>query len=260
MPMKYFLYIALSLAFFIACQDFKKEEFNEEDLHQSSDTIEVELISPTKSQFDTTFSGIRIHSMDVFDEPSNEIVEFIEDKSEESRIAIELIKERGLNVFYSVNNDEVINYSSKSPIPLLGGNNVLLMFATNAKGISIKNKKAVYLKNHFLGEGNANFDNSSPHLLYHLPKESTIKIIEEGLLLDFIVVNAELHKNAYSVEVFLDEITFSLSAWQAYRIDGLAEGEHRIKIRLIDKEGNWVPGPFNDSGYRRFEIRNNSNV
>ncbi len=241
-----------------SCQTEIKQHTNTLIAEQSIDSLRVEITKPIPLMFDTIISGVRIHSMDEIDDVSIKAIEFKENTFEKDHITIEVQKDSDVKAFYSVNNAEVLEFFSKNRIPLFEGNNVLLMFATNEKGISIKKKNTVYLKNHYSGDGSAHFDNSSPHLFYHLPKEAIYPMTDAGILLDFIVVNAEINKNAFSVEVFIDDLKFILPAWQAYRIEGLSEGKHRIKIRLIDKEGKWVLGPFNDSAYRTFEIKKES--
>lgn len=217
------------------------------------DSSEVKIIEPLSVQYDTSVGSIRISSI-VEEKNLVEDVKFFQTANEDKQIAFDVDKKQEVNLAFSINNSSVKSYPLSSSIDLLDGNNVLLLFAVDARGISMKSEKTIYLQNHYIGEGSHNFDAESPHLFLNLPNRKEYRSSEHGLILDFVSVNQELNPKGNQVEVLLDDIRVYLPYWQAYRIEGLEVGKHRIKIRLIDADGNWIPGPFNDSGYRTFEI------
>ena len=67
------------------------------------------------------------------------------------------------------------------------------------------------------------------------------------MLLDFYVHNCELSKDGYKVEVDIDgSFKQKLARETPYYIYGLRLGHHRIRLRLLDKNSEYVKGPFND--------------
>lgn len=83
-----------------------------------------------------------------------------------------------------------------------------------------------------------------PHLFYSRPKGTYSGAGAKKLLLDFFPVNAELSKTGYKVEASLGGQTFELTEWVPYVVEGLAMGEQTVTLRLLDKDGKQVAGPF----------------
>ena len=52
----------------------------------------------------------------------------------------------------------------------------------------------------------------------------------------------------------IDGQPFLLYRWAPYFIEGLELGPHTVRLELLDKDGNLVPGAFNDSGERTFNL------
>ncbi len=137
-------------------------------------------------------------------------------------------------------------------LSLLRGNNVLLSFPVCENGIS--DKQSYFFRNFIQGPDIGSFDTSAMHLFYYLPAEGSVH--KSGtVLLDFYLLNGKLSDNAYRVRMRVDETEFILSAWRAYQLEGLEEGEHSIRLELIDASGQLVPGPFNDSGERKIWVQ-----
>ena len=74
------------------------------------------------------------------------------------------------------------------------------------------------------------------------------------MLLDFYLLNTELSPTGNRVRATIDGETWIITKWDAYFIDGLELGKHTVRLELIDAAGNPVPGPFNDSGEREFDL------
>jgi hypothetical protein len=130
------------------------------------------------------------------------------------------------------------------------GNNVFLAFLSHANGISIKTNKANVLKNVTFSDESL-FDMNQPHLFYYLPQTETNEPI-----LDFYLVNTSISENGNKVKVNINEVEFIINKWAAYKISGLKKQDNSIRIQLIDKNGNLIEGPFNDSGDRSFNLAN----
>lgn len=135
--------------------------------------------------------------------------------------------------------------STKIEQEFLSGNNVFLAFLTYENNLGIKTNNATILKNIVLND-EALFDEKQAHLFYYLPQNNIP-------ILDFCLVNTSLSKNGNKVKVTFNGTTsIVVDKWASYQINGLTETENTIRIELIDKAGNLIPGPFNDSGERSF--------
>ena len=136
---------------------------------------------------------------------------------------------------------------------LLYGNNVFLAFLTYPNGISIKTNKAHILQNITLSDERL-FDMSQPHLFYYLPQQKM-----EELILDFYLVNTSIAENGNKVIAIINGVEFMITKWAAYQISGIAKDKNTIRLQLVDKSGQLIDGPFNDSGERYFGIPNLEN-
>tara|TARA_R110001592_G_scaffold99005_2_gene282215 strand:+ start:1662 stop:2579 length:918 start_codon:yes stop_codon:yes gene_type:complete len=153
----------------------------------------------------------------------------------------------------TIENNYTLNYFKKAQIKkeFLYGNNVFLSFLTYPNKISVKTNKANVLKNVVIGDMESLFNMKQPHLFFHLPQENT-----ENPILDFYLVNTSISKTGNKVKVTINEVDFIIEKWAAYQIEGLKGKDSStplrmtIRIQLIDKNGNLIDGPFNDSGER----------
>ncbi len=93
-------------------------------------------------------------------------------------------------------------------------------------------------------EGSKKGLDEDPHLFYSRPKGSYTCEEAKKLLLDFYPVNAPLSSDGFKVEAKVGGQTFVLTEWAPYVVEGLPGGEQTIELRLLDKHGEQVPGPF----------------
>ncbi|MBW6482098.1 MAG: hypothetical protein K0B10_03470 [Vicingaceae bacterium] len=131
----------------------------------------------------------------------------------------------------------------------LAGNNVFLAFLTDKNKLAIKTNKATFLENIVLFDEPV-FNTKTPHLFYYLPQNNQP-------ILDFCLVNTSLDELGNQLEVTINETVFYIKKWAAYQIEGLTKKENTIRLRLLDKNKQLIPGPFNDSGERSFTINFN---
>lgn len=133
------------------------------------------------------------------------------------------------------------NVSKEIPV----GNHVLLAFLSRSYHESVKNAFLVTpLK---VGEPTGDApDLSAPHMFYSRPKGTYSGKDTENLLLDFFLVNTEISENGNKVIATIQDETFEITEWAPYVIKGLQKGEVKIRLQLVDSEGNLIAGPFND--------------
>lgn len=139
---------------------------------------------------------------------------------------------------------------------LAEGEHVLVAFPSNEKHISVKpaaGKKPVVVVPFWVGKaGKAAWKPTDPTLVYSRPKAEYKDADADRIVLDFYLLNAELGagKNAVKATVTPgagDPLTMTLTSWQPLDIVNLPEGEAKVKIELLDKDGKAVPGPFNQT-------------
>lgn len=163
--------------------------------------------------------------------------------------------EKGQHIHFIHNNGPYqAKYELSFETELMKGNNVVLAFLSKSFHESVKTKTAFYFNNFYVGEGEADFDKNAQHLFYSRPKGEYKIEKAEKLLFDFYLINTEIEENGNQVKLTVDDTEFMISDWKAYFVEGLGIGEHIFRIQLLDKEGNLIEGPFNDSGNRTITI------
>lgn len=162
--------------------------------------------------------------------------------------------EDGQHIHFILNNGPYqAKYDPQFEAELVEGNNVVLAFLSRSYHEGIKNGKAYVLKNFPIGTS-SDFDYDAQHLFFSRPKGVYSGEDAERILVDFYLINSELSTEGNKVELTIDSEEFILDSWQPYFVEGLSKGEHQFRLRLIDQNGNLVPGPFNDSGVRTIEV------
>jgi hypothetical protein len=136
------------------------------------------------------------------------------------------------------------------------GRNIALCFLSRSYHESLKNNASVVVRE-FNMPGKSKDSTAldlakDPVLFYSRPKGDYKKLDGDKILLDFYLLNTDLDKAGQSVRATIDGEVWMLNKWQAYFIEGLELGKHTVRLELVDKDGNRVPGPFNDSGVREF--------
>tara|TARA_Y100001954_G_C15766909_1_gene582251 strand:+ start:853 stop:1590 length:738 start_codon:yes stop_codon:yes gene_type:complete len=151
---------------------------------------------------------------------------------------------KGQHIHLIVNNGPYFaKYSNSFKQKLKHQNNTILAFLSRSHHESVKSEKAYSL----IQTGNEKFDSNTKLLFYSRPKGEYIGSVSKKILLDFYLVNTEISKDGNKVKVTIDESEFIVTDWEPYLIEGLNDGEHTIKIELIDSIGNLIPSPYNSA-------------
>ena len=146
--------------------------------------------------------------------------------------------------------------STFDDVPLEDGSYHTLAFLSRSYHESIKTKDAhtaivMEVKDNTASKFNGiNF----PMLFYSRPKGTYIgKQNTDKVMLDFYVVNLELG-DRYKVLADINGEVHTIDNWQPYYIEGLPMGKNKIKLTLVDGQGNVVDAPFNPVE-REFELK-----
>jgi hypothetical protein len=137
---------------------------------------------------------------------------------------------------------------------LAEGQHVLVSFPSSDKHISVKpagGKKPFAVTSFWVGKaGKATWKPTDPTLVYSRPKGEYKDADADRIAIDFYLLNVELGEGKNGVKVTVtpgagDPMTKMVSSWAPLDIVNLPEGEHKVKLELVDKDGKTVPGPFN---------------
>lgn len=169
---------------------------------------------------------------------------------------------KGQHIHLILNNEPYMaKYQKDFALKLDTGNHVLLAFLSRSYHESLKASRAFVVQQFHLGTSAAQpYDlENGKHLFFSRPKGSyTLQKGSSGsILLDFYLLNTDLTDGSY-VEAVIDDISFKITEWKPYYIQGLSAGEHTISIQLMNRNHLPIEGPFNSSGIRRFNIKNNT--
>jgi hypothetical protein len=163
---------------------------------------------------------------------------------------------KGQHIHFILDNQPY--YASYSPVieqRVKAGDHTLLAFLSRSYHESIKREDAMIIKHFSTDKNSAKKESKEPMLFYSRPKGTYTGEKEiRKLLLDFYLVNTDLNKEGYQVKATIDGTEFMLDKWKPYYIEGLKPGKHKVKIQLVDKKGQLVGSPFNDSGDREIEL------
>lgn len=133
--------------------------------------------------------------------------------------------------------------------PVDDGEHYLLAFLSRSYHESIKTDEAhVLLKGNFeKGTMTSSEPVETPMLFYSRPKGEYIgKENTDKIMLDFYVVNTTLSDDGNKVKVEVNgEPKFTLSTWEPVFLEGLPLGDNKIRLTLVDKDGNALNVPLN---------------
>jgi len=140
--------------------------------------------------------------------------------------------------------------------PIAEGEHVLIAFPSRETHISVKpsgGKKPYSAVVFWVGKaGKATWKPTDPTLIYSRPKGEYSGADAEKVVLDFYLLNAELGEGKHAVRATVTPAsgmpgTLVAKTWAPYELVNLPHGEAKVKLELLDKDGNVVPGRFNST-------------
>jgi len=123
------------------------------------------------------------------------------------------------------------------------GNHYAIAFLSRSYHESVKNPNAYEVFQFSTGEDTQvdMMDLSQPMLFYSRPKGTYSGEGTKKVLFDFYLHNVELSELGYNVRATINDKTeFVFERWRPYIIEGLPMGKNKIRIDLIDNEGNLI--------------------
>jgi hypothetical protein len=131
---------------------------------------------------------------------------------------------------------------------LVEGTHVLRAFPSRGHHESVKEPGAFVVATfHFKKKSGDNaLDPKAALLTYSRPK-GCVEVGQRALL-DFYVSNTKLSAQDSRVRYTIDgALSGDIVSWTPHYIENLAEGEHSLRLQLVNAKGEPVAGPFNDT-------------
>lgn len=154
---------------------------------------------------------------------------------------------KGQHIHLIINNGPYsAHYEPKFKKKMEPGNYTILAFLSRSYHESVKNQNAFITKQLTVGDVEpVNVDFSDQHMFYSRPKGTYSGNDTKKLLLDFYLLNNTLSKDGNKVKATINGKEFIIDEWVPYYIENAPLGELTVSLELIDKDGNYVAGPFN---------------
>ncbi|WP_405609552.1 hypothetical protein [Polaribacter sp. Asnod1-A03] len=258
--MKFLKFIALilSVTFLISCKKSKKE--TPKEINTQTDSIskkpKISLIPLTDSP---SYSDAKLN-LDTpktinFNEGDDFSFNFqlenytLGDQTNSPNTEKLANSNKGQHIHFILDNQPYsAHYESniKKEIPI--GTHHLVAFLSRSYHESVKNDNSMVVRKLVVGKtatDSLGIDIDAPTLIYSRPKGTYAGKDTESILLDFFVLNTELSETGNKVIAIINDEEFTMTEWIPHVINGLEMGEVTIKLKLVDAEGNLIPGPFN---------------
>ena len=137
------------------------------------------------------------------------------------------------------------------PKTIKEGQHILRVYPVLSYGESLKNPNNFATVTFYRGSRNPVImqDLSMPYITYNEPQgDFTLKNPNDPILLDFYACNCTIGRDAYKVKLTIDDEEMgNLYQWAPYLIYGLSKGSHKIKMELLNPQGEKVSGDFNET-------------
>lgn len=168
--------------------------------------------------------------------------------------------DKGQHAHIILDNDPYLaDYEAGKPFEigvLKEGPHTLVVFPSRSYHESVKSADAADIVNFYVGkkEGEYMLDKTKPAIIYSRPKGKYDGMGAQNILLDFYLYNVELSPDGYKARYTIrkkgstGEVTsIILTEWTPAYVTGLTTGDYLVKLELLDKDGNVVPGAFNST-------------
>lgn len=154
---------------------------------------------------------------------------------------------KGQHVHLILNNDPYkAIYTSQTVQTLPEGEHVILAFLSRSYHESVKTEAAHVLRVLSVGNATPSFEPNNAHLFYSRPKGSYSLADSDQIMLDFYLINTSLSSQGNYIELTVNGHIKNVYKWEPYYIRGLKTGTHTVRLRMLDKNGQLIPGPYND--------------
>lgn len=135
------------------------------------------------------------------------------------------------------------------PYTLRPGMHVMRTFPVRSYGEALKCRRCMDARIFYVGhtDTSINVDLRKPYITYNEPQGQFSYDPNGPIFLDYLVTGARLSADGYKVNLFIDgKLQQTFTTLGPFYIYGLAQGDHKIRLQLLDNQNKVVPGYFND--------------
>lgn len=150
---------------------------------------------------------------------------------------------KGQHIHFIVNNGPYSAHYNQDFSADVNDGDVVLAFLSRSYHESVKNPNAYVLTQ--IGEEKV--DLNSEFLFYSRPKGTYKGKDTEKLLLDFYLINTTISPEGNKVIATINDTEFIITEWAPYYLQGLPKGNIKIRLELVNSEGELIDSPFNPS-------------
>jgi len=145
--------------------------------------------------------------------------------------------------------DKILSFSINRG--LKSGQHVIRAFQVRSYGESLKGSGPFTATVFYFQDSKKcntlNVDLNEPYLTYNEPQGDYFIDESMPILLDFLISNCELSQDGFKVRLSIDgTVVQLLTQYVPYYMYDLGAGKHQIKLELVDKTNQLVPGFFNE--------------
>ena len=251
--------LALAVIFATACKDNKKEtnvtkETEEVSTEKKVSAIKIAPLTDSPAYADAQLMLDTPQTMEIekagevdFDFTlQNYALGELTDSPNKEKLAN---SGKGQHIHFILNNQPYsAHYEPNIKKEIPAGEHHLVAFLSRSYHESVKNENSMVVRKLVVGsdaKDSKNLDMEAPTLIYSRPKGTYVGKDTENLLLDFFVLNTELSDTGNKVIATINGEEFTITKWEPYVVTGLPMGEVTINLKLVDADGNVLPGPFN---------------
>lgn len=154
---------------------------------------------------------------------------------------------KGQHIHLIVNNGPYsAHYTDTFKKPMEAGSYTVLAFLSRSYHESVKNPNAFAVEQITVGDvAETAVDFDAAHLFYSRPKGTYKGADTKKLMLDFYLLNTTLAPDGNKVKATINGKEFTIEEWAPFYIENAPLGELTVSLELVDKDGNYIEGPFN---------------
>ncbi len=155
------------------------------------------------------------------------------------------------------NRPYMANYEAGTPFnlgELEPGAHTLVAFPSRSYHESVKSESSYDYITFYVDEekGEVPLNADNPAIIYSRPKGTYSGAGAEKIMLDFYLHNVELSSNGYKAKYTIrssgrEVASKTLTEWEPAFVTGLSSGTYEVTLKLLDGDGNRVPGQFNQT-------------
>lgn len=158
-----------------------------------------------------------------------------------------------------------VNIGKLSPGP-----HSIYAFPSRSYHESVKEPGAYDVLNFYVAnnEGEFEFDENKPAIFYSRPKGEYEGLAANNIMLDFYLHNLKISPGAFNVKYTIrkvedngeitDTYEFVFEEWKPAYVKNLPDGNYRVKIELVDPQGNFVSGITYNGTEREITVSGNT--